>query len=697
MALSKAQGEFNVSSDRTHGVFTVGAIPQSEAANSLLLLAFLDVSGSMGKTMVFTDGESGVQTDKGYNVLDYAKWAVLLMMEGMGPGDTFVLIAYTNPDANTVFSGKMDDAGKAQCRLELLKLQPSYGTNFENAISTGFDETLKFLDSQYSTAHWIFSTDGKPVQGKINELPQMVHEKCQELETRGMHVEITTVALGGEADSGFLNRMNESGTLIHSVDPATSVLQMLVHLISRMRCTALQDLWIGIDPNVMQHTKFQDGEVRGVGGRCEPLLKRRILEHGGVSWTRVGPLRCTATQTVLVNACPGTTIAPDTAHTFHVATRPPFLATADFFQVRTFTLSCDAATTVAAADNIVVEQRWLARIVNALFTGANTRPFGLADLQVVHAEITACTSDLRHAMSHMIPTMESEMIPGFETPTAYHKWGRDYARALAMAILRKEQTNDFDEALRPYATPSDDDMTGEFVDRLGVVIPPPPSKSDVQIQASQRILNQRATENGVSTLDVAASHTRASRADVAYAGGGCFSPDSQVPILDVDSGEIALMCAKDVVQGMHIVMDHNTKSTVIVQKPTRTPCGDQEAVSFVEVGGVQLTEWHPVSVCHASDPKSETWTFPCKLDDSFRRLDKKVDYVCNFLTTGPYFADAAGNRFVLLAHGIEDEGDVVGHELWGKRIREILEKQPNYASSEWIELTRGPTRCTWRA
>jgi len=656
MSLADFKASLDVSTKRDRGVISVGNIPRDFAKQQLDVLLFLDISGSMGDVMYFTDGETKVQTDKGYNILDYAKWSVMLVVESMRPDDTFVLVGYTDT-AHVVFSGKMTTEGKAECRARLSEMKPLNATNFERAIDVGFRETEKLIGTS-SGVHWIFATDGIPNAGQIEGLPDTVAKECMKQEARGMHIEITTIALGKKADTRFLNRMNVCGTLIHSVDPPTSILQLLTLLVSRMRCTAVDDVWIGIEASKMQHVKFQDGEL----APGTPHLKRAIVIADGISWTRIGTIRCDAIQCAVVDARNGTAFPADSAK-IYVSTGHPFVEN---------TLEKVFVVEPSVNDARVTEETWLAQIINGLLTGANQRPYGLHDLKTVFAEICAArTPELRAAMQDVVPTMETEMIPAYDSPTTFKIWGKDYGRAIAMALLRKEQTNQFDAALRKYSTAFDDEMTTLFVSQLSAIVPPPPSRTQMQMARAQEALDAQAQLRGVSQSDVAASRTRSAKPEVMFRGGGCFSHDSKIPVLEHDS--IILRDAQDVTRDMRLVTDHRTKSYVTVLQQTKTTCRPLTNTKFVRIGDIKVTMWHPVRVA-SSFPQ---WQFPCKLE-GFERTDESVACVYNFLTDGAYFADADNTHFVLLGHNLQE--DVVRHEKWGEKIRGTLEAHADYGS-----------------
>jgi Ca-activated chloride channel family protein len=136
--------------------------------------------------------------------MDFAKEGIKLLIDALGPGDTFTLIIFDD-QVQTIF-GPAHVTDKEALKGRVGEIQPANGTNIYDGLEAGY-RTVLTTPNENEQRRVIFLTDGLPTVGntdvgKIRAMSVGYNQK---------YVGLTTIGLGGDVNVPLLRGLAESG------------------------------------------------------------------------------------------------------------------------------------------------------------------------------------------------------------------------------------------------------------------------------------------------------------------------------------------------------------------------------------------------------------------------------------------------------------------------------------------------------
>jgi Ca-activated chloride channel family protein len=162
--------------------------PATVAKPALDLAVVLDHSGSMAAA----------------GKMDFAKQGVQLLIDALGPQDTFTLIIFDDNVKRLFGPARVTD--KAALKGQVAEIQPAGGTNIYDALEAGYQAALGAQDDS-EQRRVIFLTDGLPTvgntdAGQIRAMSSRYNQK---------YVGLTTIGLGSDVNLQLLRGLAEAG------------------------------------------------------------------------------------------------------------------------------------------------------------------------------------------------------------------------------------------------------------------------------------------------------------------------------------------------------------------------------------------------------------------------------------------------------------------------------------------------------
>jgi Ca-activated chloride channel family protein len=136
--------------------------------------------------------------------MDFARQGVQLLVDALGPTDTFTLIAFDD-SVQTVF-GPAHVVDKAALKGRIAEIQPAGGTNIYAGLEAGYHAVLG-TPNENEQRRVIFLTDGLPTAGVID--PAQI--QTMSVGYNKQYVGVTTIGLGGDVNIPLLRGLAEQG------------------------------------------------------------------------------------------------------------------------------------------------------------------------------------------------------------------------------------------------------------------------------------------------------------------------------------------------------------------------------------------------------------------------------------------------------------------------------------------------------
>lgn len=260
------------------------------------------------------------------------------------------------------------------------------------------------------------------------------------------------------------------------------------------------------------------------------------------------------------------------------------------------------------------------------------------DRQIVAAGILECWQSpnkeecIERVMEEITcPNLKKDMsgqITEATEPNSFQKWGKHFMPSIAMAHWRQNCNNFLDPGVQDYGGDTFQQTRDRLDDLFNNLKPPEPSRP---VKSTHRFENFSMS-----------SYNRPS--------GPCFTGDTLVQMADGTTKPCSEIQKGDMVA--------TTKGHAKMRCVIKTPC---TKVNIVEYKGLQVTQWHPLSI-----PDTENkgvWTFPLHLGETKEIFS--VD-IFSFLLEPGYQDMLMGDSVpcITLAHGIEND-PVATHPFYG--------------------------------
>ncbi len=211
-----------------NGYFALLFAPQLETTSRVDrdLIAVLDVSGSMR-------GEK----------LSQAKDALTNLVEGLGPGDRFGIVTFS--DGVSIYGNRLHPARDRRDGIDYIQgLQVLGGTNIAGALSAGFD-----LATGSRPATIIFLTDGLPTVG-ARDVPAIMRIAREHNDT---NAQLFAFGVGNDVDTILLDALATEFTgTSHFVRPGQDIEAEVSRLYERISTPILTSVEVTIDGKVSQ-------------------------------------------------------------------------------------------------------------------------------------------------------------------------------------------------------------------------------------------------------------------------------------------------------------------------------------------------------------------------------------------------------------------------------------------------------------
>jgi len=294
--------------------------------------------------------------------------------------------------------------------------------------------------------------------------------------------------------------------------------------------------------------------------------------------------------------------------------------------------------------------------------GANEAP-----IEAILRRIEASPAKALPAVEALATTLRDECLLGMSTAENRRTWGRHYCHTLP-GMLRTERRSNFRDAALQHLGRDASGNDGLFAEQsdaaelaFATLAPPTPSLA--------------ARRNSATYAPPAALPAEYMR------GGGCFAPDATVDVVGVGPTRLDALRA-----GARVRTADGGDAAV--RCVVLTPCAGGRAVLVTlprSLGGLRLTEWHPV-LCTA-DSDGGRFRFPLMLGAAALHA---CEHVYNLVLDRCHVPLVCGVGAVSLGHGLESD-DVVRHAYWGGAVLDDLAKLDGWAEGRVVLRAAKPT------
>jgi Ca-activated chloride channel family protein len=136
--------------------------------------------------------------------MDFAKEGVKLLIDALGPTDTFTLLIFDDKVQRVFGPARVND--KDALKGLVSEIQPAGGTNIFDGLEAGYQSVL-VTPNENEQRRVIFLTDGLPTVGKID--PAQI--RTMSVGYNQKYVGLTTIGLGGDVNVPLLRGLAEGG------------------------------------------------------------------------------------------------------------------------------------------------------------------------------------------------------------------------------------------------------------------------------------------------------------------------------------------------------------------------------------------------------------------------------------------------------------------------------------------------------
>jgi Ca-activated chloride channel family protein len=136
--------------------------------------------------------------------MDFAKDGVKLLIDALGPTDTFTLLIFDDKVQKVFGPARVND--KDALKGLVSEIQPAGGTNIFDGLEAGYQSVL-VTPNENEQRRVIFLTDGLPTVGKID--PAQI--RTMSVGYNQKYVGLTTIGLGGDVNVPLLRGLAEGG------------------------------------------------------------------------------------------------------------------------------------------------------------------------------------------------------------------------------------------------------------------------------------------------------------------------------------------------------------------------------------------------------------------------------------------------------------------------------------------------------
>lgn len=136
--------------------------------------------------------------------MEFAKEGVKLLIDGLGPEDTFTLIVFDD-QVETVF-GPARVTDKAMLKGLVGEIQPDGATNIYDGLEAGYRAALR-TEGDHEQRRVIFLTDGLPTAG----ITDPARIRAMSVQYNARYAGLTTIGLGADVNLTLLRGLAESG------------------------------------------------------------------------------------------------------------------------------------------------------------------------------------------------------------------------------------------------------------------------------------------------------------------------------------------------------------------------------------------------------------------------------------------------------------------------------------------------------